>query len=87
MGIPTHESRHRVEPAGPRRRIDPRRDDAALLEDLQLFGSTTGIYAAPEGAACLTALKQLLADGWLDGSERVLLFNTGSGLKYAHLGA
>jgi threonine synthase len=60
-------------------------DDADLLADTGLLGSLTGIFAAPEGAACLTAQKQLLADGWLDGSERVLLFNTGSGLKYTHL--
>jgi threonine synthase len=60
-------------------------DDADLLADTGLLGSLTGIFAAPEGAACLTAQKQLLADGWLDGSEQVLLFNTGSGLKYTHL--
>ena len=62
-------------------------DDADMMADLRVLGSHTGIFAAPEGAACLTAQKQLLASGWLDGTERVLLFNTGSGLKYTHLGA
>ena len=41
-----------------------------------------GIFAAPEGAAALAALKHLLAIGWIKTAERVVLFNTGSGLKY-----
>jgi threonine synthase len=46
------------------------------------IGSAEGIFAAPEGAACLPALKALLASGDVDPGERVVLFNTGSGLKY-----
>jgi threonine synthase len=41
-----------------------------------------GIYAAPEGAAGLAALRQLRRDGWVDEAETVVLFNTGSGYKY-----
>lgn len=41
-----------------------------------------GIFAAPEGAATLSALKRLRAQGWLHPDERIVLFNTGSGLKY-----
>ena len=41
-----------------------------------------GVFAAPEGAAVLAALKHLLANGWLQPAERVVLFNTGTGLKY-----
>jgi threonine synthase len=46
------------------------------------IGSAEGIFAAPEGAACLPALKRLLARGEVRRDERVVLFNTGSGLKY-----
>jgi threonine synthase len=41
-----------------------------------------GIFAAPEGAATLAALHHLRADGWIGAHESVVLFNTGSGLKY-----
>ena len=41
-----------------------------------------GIFAAPEGAATLAALKGLLQQGWVHPEERIVLFNTGSGLKY-----
>jgi threonine synthase len=41
-----------------------------------------GVFAAPEGAAALAALKSLLASGWVKPDERVVLFNTGTGLKY-----
>lgn len=61
--------------------------DAAMLETAQLMGRFTGIFPAPEGAACLAAQIQLLESGWIRPDERVVLFNTGSGLKYAHLWA
>jgi threonine synthase len=41
-----------------------------------------GIFAAPEGAASLVAYKKLMANGYLKSSDEVVLFNTGSGLKY-----
>lgn len=41
-----------------------------------------GIFAAPEGAATLAALKELVKTGWVLPDERIVLFNTGSGLKY-----
>jgi threonine synthase len=56
--------------------------DDELIRAVKDIGSTEGIFAAPEGAACLPALKTLLARGDVDPSERVILFNTGSGLKY-----
>jgi threonine synthase len=46
------------------------------------MASEEGIFAAPEGAATYAALKILLRDGWITPDERVVLFNTGSGLKY-----
>lgn len=41
-----------------------------------------GVFAAPEGAATLAAAQHLRRVGWLQPSERVVLYNTGSGLKY-----
>ena len=46
------------------------------------LGRMEGIFAAPEGAANLAGLQRLLATGWLSAGERVVLLNTGSGLKY-----
>jgi len=56
--------------------------DDELLAAVKVIGSAEGIFAAPEGAACLPALKQLLARGDVDRADRVVLFSTGSGLKY-----
>jgi threonine synthase len=41
-----------------------------------------GIFAAPEGGACVPALRTLLARGDIKPDESVVLFNTGSGIKY-----
>jgi threonine synthase len=59
--------------------------DGEMLEAADLIGRTQGIFACPEGAATLVAARQLHAQGWIADGERVVLFNTGSGLKYAHL--
>ncbi|HEY8166805.1 MAG TPA: threonine synthase [Gemmatimonadaceae bacterium] len=56
--------------------------DEALLAGVNEIGSTEGIFAAPEGGACVPALRELLASGAVQRDERVVLFNTGSGLKY-----
>jgi threonine synthase len=56
--------------------------DEELVADVKEIGSTTGIFAAPEGGACLSALKKLLKSGEIKQNEKVVLFNTGSGLKY-----
>jgi len=59
--------------------------DEDMLRYAGVMGAATGIFPAPEGAACLAAQVRLLADGWIKPDETVVLFNTGSGLKYAHL--
>jgi threonine synthase len=41
-----------------------------------------GIFAAPEGAACVAAAQKLLESGFLKQTDRIVLYNTGSGLKY-----
>ncbi|HTX36690.1 MAG TPA: threonine synthase [Bryobacteraceae bacterium] len=56
-------------------------DDEMLDAGIQL-ASDEGIYAAPEGAACVTAAQKLLASGFLKPTDRIVLYNTGSGLKY-----
>ena len=56
--------------------------DDEIIESQRTLGRLTGIDAAPEGAATLAAIRGLLASGFLTGDERVVLFNTGTGLKY-----
>jgi len=56
--------------------------DGEITQAQQELGKAEGIFAAPEGAATLAALKRLVEAQWLEKEERVVLFNTGSGLKY-----
>ena len=42
-----------------------------------------GIFAAPEGAATVSAARKLAASGWIKPDETVVLFNTGTGYKYS----
>ncbi len=56
--------------------------DEAILEAQRKLGRSEGIFAAPEGAATLAALAALVKNKWIEPDERVVLFNTGSGLKY-----
>lgn len=56
--------------------------DAELIEGARQLARTEGIFAAPEGGACVPALAKLLASGDIRPEERVVLFNTGSGIKY-----
>lgn len=57
-------------------------EDDALMQAQKEIAVAEGIFAAPEGAATYAALKDLVAQKWIDPDERVVLFNTGSGLKY-----
>lgn len=56
--------------------------DEDILEAQSQLGRREGIFAAPEGAATLAALRVLIENKWIASNERVVLFNTGSGLKY-----
>jgi threonine synthase len=56
-------------------------DDEMIEAGVEL-ASDEGIFAAPEGGACVAALKKLLASGFLKPEERIVIYNTGSGLKY-----
>lgn len=57
-------------------------DDEHIIEAQAKLASQEGIFAAPEGAATLAGLELLHRQGWIAPNERIVLFNTGSGLKY-----
>jgi len=59
--------------------------DDELMKGVSDIAKHEGMFACPEGAATYAALKKMLAEGSVDKSERVVLFNTGSGLKYTDL--
>jgi threonine synthase len=56
--------------------------DDEILDAVRQWANNEGVFAAPEGAASLAAYKRLLGSGFLKPSDTVVLFNTGSGLKY-----
>ena len=56
--------------------------DEELIAATREIGAAEGIFCAPEGAACLPALKKLMASGFVKADDQVVLFNTGSGVKY-----
>ena len=57
-------------------------DDAIMRDAVELMGRTTGIFAAPEGGATAAAVQPLIEQGLLRADDEIVLFNTGSGLKY-----
>jgi threonine synthase len=57
-------------------------EDRHALQAGARVAALEGIYPCPEGAACFAALERLLQNGFLRPSDRVVIFNTGSGLKY-----
>ncbi len=56
--------------------------DEELIRESHRIAKMTGVFPAPEGGATLAALLKLRDSGWVNGHERVVLFNTGSGYKY-----
>ena len=56
--------------------------DAELVAAVGEIGAATGIFTAPEGAACLPALRKLIEQSMVNEGESVVIFNTGSGVKY-----
>ncbi|MEI9805940.1 MAG: hypothetical protein WDN48_18145 [Pseudolabrys sp.] len=57
-------------------------DDAAITAALDEMAREEGFLLCPEGAATYAAYKQSLADGRVSRTDRVMLFNCASGLKY-----
>ena len=56
--------------------------DEQIMDAVREWASKEGVFAAPEGAASLAAYQILLERQFLKPSDTVVLFNTGSGLKY-----
>ena len=56
--------------------------DANMLDAGFELASSEGIFAAPEGGACVAAVRTLLASSFLEPDERILIYNTGAGVKY-----
>ncbi len=57
-------------------------EDSEIIDAGIELASLEGIFAAPEGAACVAAARKLLANGFLKPHERMVIYNTGAGLKY-----
>lgn len=56
--------------------------DEELIDAGIQLAAEEGLFVAPEGAACVAALQKLLHSGFLQRGERIVIYNTGSGLKY-----
>ncbi len=56
--------------------------DDEMIQACVELASDEGIFVAPEGGACVAALEKLLANGFLKADDRIVIYNTGSGLKY-----
>jgi threonine synthase len=61
--------------------------DQQILASLKDWAKNEGIFLSPEGAAATAAYDHLLANGFLKPQDRVVLFNTGAGLKYTDVTA
>jgi threonine synthase len=56
--------------------------DADLMNACAELAEREGLFVAPEGGACIAALKKLRKSGFLHRQDRILIYNTGSGYKY-----
>jgi threonine synthase len=56
--------------------------DEEMISATREVGAAEGLFVAPEGAACFVALRKLVKTGKIGGEDRVVIFNTGSGIKY-----
>jgi len=61
--------------------------DEVILVSLKDWAKNEGIFLSPEGAAATAAYDHLLQTGFLTADDRVVLFNTGAGLKYTDVTA
>src|SRR5580704_2884911 len=61
--------------------------DDQILDSLKDWARNEGIFLSPEGAAATAAYKNLIARGSLKPEDRVVVFNTGAGLKYTDVTA
>jgi len=56
--------------------------DEEIMDAFRQWARVEGIFAAPEGAAALAAYRKLRSSKFFGPDDKVVLFNTGSGLKY-----
>jgi threonine synthase len=56
--------------------------DEELIDAGIQLAADDGLFVAPEGSACLPALAKLIASGFLKPDEKIVIYNTGAGLKY-----
>jgi threonine synthase len=56
--------------------------DDEMLAEIPRVGRAEGIFFCPEGAACIAALRRLTQRGWIKPTDKVVIFNTATGLKY-----
>jgi threonine synthase len=70
--------------------------DEEIADGMELAGQSEGLLLCPEGGCALAVTRELRQSGWITDSDEVVIFNTGTGLKYAeflqgdearHLGA
>jgi len=61
--------------------------DEQILASLKDWAKNEGIFLSPEGATATAAYDRLLSTGYLKPEDRVVLFNTGAGLKYTDVTA
>ena len=59
--------------------------DKELMDNVKMIGKHEGIFSAPEGGATVATLPKLLDLGVINSKDRIVLFITGSGLKYVDL--
>ncbi|AJA49188.1 threonine synthase [Clostridium pasteurianum DSM 525 = ATCC 6013] len=59
--------------------------DSEIIESLNLLAKTEGLFVAPEGATLVAAADKLIKNGFLKSTDKIVLLNTGCGLKYANL--
>lgn len=56
--------------------------DADLIQGARDIARLEGVFACPEGGACVPAVRRLVAEGKIAAGERVVIFNTAAGVKY-----
>jgi threonine synthase len=56
--------------------------DAELVQGARDIGRLEGIFACPEGGACVPAVRRLVESGAIRSEDRVVIFNTAAGVKY-----
>ena len=53
-----------------------------IIQGVRDAGAAEGLFMAPEGAACVAALRKLKSSGHLSADDSIVVFNTGTGFKY-----